>query len=830
MLKKIIKILSILLLPIIVIFLFNKLGLLYGSQTDWINQHIIYADYFRELFYKTGNIIPEFSLNIGAGQNIFNFAYYGLLNPIILLSYMLPFVRMDHYITYTIILSIMTTFILIKKWLTNNNYDKKLSLTISILFILSGPIIFHTHRHIMFINYFPFLILGLIAIDKYYKEKRSWLIILSIFLIIMISYYYSVVSLITLFSYALYKYLKDHTHLVTSDLTQYIVKTTGNFLLGIMISVFFLLPIIGVILNGRSEFNTGIKVINLLIPNFNIEYILYDSYSTGLTVIALLSIIYSFISKKKENILLSIIVIVLTSIPLFMYVLNGGLYIRAKALIPLLPLILLLIVDYLKDFNVKKSILILLVFLVISLFFKYSNIIFYIDIMILILFLIKSQKCHNKIIYGLLFIVPLINVYNVNKNEEFVKISDYNNYFNNNEQILINNITLNDKSFYRINNLNDTLQNINKVYNSNHYSTSIYSSTYNKTYHNFYYKIFNNAFPDRNLIMLSQSNNILFQTLMGVKYIVSDKESPVGYRLIDKIGSTSLYQNDNVFPLGYINSSHISKKYFDELEFPYNVEALMNKVIIDDPIYDDISDSKIKEVKLEYEMFNGDDIQIEKIDNQLIINSHSSSNMILELKEPIKNNVLIINFDILESQNCKKGDLSITINDIKNTLTCENWIYSNNHYNFSYVISSNEDIDKLRISFTKGLFKIDNIKTYLWAYDDIKKLSSDIDQFNIDVSRTSGNKIYGDIKVKRAGYFVLNIPYDKGFKIKVNSKNQTYEKINNSFIGFHLDEGEYEIEIIYHTPLLKEGLIISVMGFIIYGYMIFKERSIKDNE
>ena len=33
-------------------------------------------------------------MNLGGGQNIYNFAYYGLYNPVILLSYALPFVKM----------------------------------------------------------------------------------------------------------------------------------------------------------------------------------------------------------------------------------------------------------------------------------------------------------------------------------------------------------------------------------------------------------------------------------------------------------------------------------------------------------------------------------------------------------------------------------------------------------------------------------------------------------------------------------------------------------------------------------------------------------------
>ena len=61
-------------------------GKLFGSNVDWINQHITFANYFRNNFYKTGKLLPDIAWNLGLGQNIYNFSYYGLLNPIILNS------------------------------------------------------------------------------------------------------------------------------------------------------------------------------------------------------------------------------------------------------------------------------------------------------------------------------------------------------------------------------------------------------------------------------------------------------------------------------------------------------------------------------------------------------------------------------------------------------------------------------------------------------------------------------------------------------------------------------------------------------------------------
>ena len=66
-----------------IIFLLTRNQYIFGSTIDWINQHSVIPDYFRNLFYETKVLFPEFAPHLGGGQNIFHFSYYGYLSPII---------------------------------------------------------------------------------------------------------------------------------------------------------------------------------------------------------------------------------------------------------------------------------------------------------------------------------------------------------------------------------------------------------------------------------------------------------------------------------------------------------------------------------------------------------------------------------------------------------------------------------------------------------------------------------------------------------------------------------------------------------------------------
>jgi len=179
-------------------FLLTRNNFIYGSTTDFQGQHYFIPEYFRTLFYKTHEILPDFGLNLGGGANIYYLSYYGLLSPIILVSYLFPHVSMLTYIIIaSSIISIMSGFMMYK-YLKSRKFSGKMSFVGGLLLMCATPIIFHSHRHIMFVNYIPFIILGMFGVDKYFEEKNGILLILSCTLMIFTSYYYSVGGLIVL--------------------------------------------------------------------------------------------------------------------------------------------------------------------------------------------------------------------------------------------------------------------------------------------------------------------------------------------------------------------------------------------------------------------------------------------------------------------------------------------------------------------------------------------------------------------------------------------------------------------------------------------------------
>ena len=123
----------------IILFLFVMMLLpldfdsIFGSKTDWIGQHTTFADYFRMLFYNTGDLFPDYAFHIGGGNNIYFFSYYGLLNPLLMLSYLFPFISMSTYIMLLNIVLVLITGILLYEFLLHKKYSNHLSLLVTLI-------------------------------------------------------------------------------------------------------------------------------------------------------------------------------------------------------------------------------------------------------------------------------------------------------------------------------------------------------------------------------------------------------------------------------------------------------------------------------------------------------------------------------------------------------------------------------------------------------------------------------------------------------------------------------------------------------------------------
>ncbi len=792
----------------------------YGSTLDWESQHSVIPDYFRILFYKTHDLFPDFAFNLGNGQNIYNFAYYGFLSPITLISYLFPHVSMIDYLIIANIACVILSTILFYIWLRKNHRAEHLpAFLASMCFMFATSLSFHSHRHVMFVNYMPFLILGLFGVDKKLHEGKSWLLSLSVFAMIMTSYYYSVGGIVTLVLYGIYVWIAKTDRISLKKFFKEGISFLVPIFIGIFMAAIILLPTLQVIISSRGETFNTITWQDLFIPSINISYILYETYGIGLTAICIVSIVF-LLFKKRENLYLGLVLSSLIIFPFFNYLLNATMYIDAKAFIPMLPIAVFAIYIFIKDAISHKvpwkKVAVITALITLMVIFKGEYVQFYIiDLSILTIFLCGYSKFKkNWLLVAPIILMPLIASISLSLNDELVKYEKTQNLKAEFKEVL-SSITSNDKSKYRISNAKTILRDVNNLYGNIDYNTStIYSSTYNLDYNKFYYDVINNPIQNRNRVITSPTANLLFLMYSGNKYLIDNKADYYGYHLFKTVAGNKIQINEDVLPLMYVQSETMNLDDFEKLGYPEKAVALLKRAIVKDAKTDSYS-PVVQKFDFEESAISLGNTQIIKEDKIYIVNADKKTKISYNLPEEYYDKIVFVRFKVLESASCSEGDTEIHIDSVSNKLTCKSWKYHNQNYQFDYVLA-NKNKTSYEIEFWPGEYQIKDIELYAIDYDDIKNIKEDIDEFIFDESRTSGDKIVGKVEVTRDGYFVSSIPYDEGFKVLIDGKEVKIDKIDTAFLGFKIDKGLHEIEIEYNAPWKKEASIISLIGLVIF--------------
>ncbi len=809
---------------------------MFGSKVDWISQHSVLPDYFRRQFYETGNLFPEFAANIGGGQNIYNFSYYGLYSPVILLSYFFPFVKMADYLMAAQIVCLAAAGVLLYQWFLGRGFERRISFLTSILFLLAGPMVYQSYNQIMFVDYMPFLCMGFLGVERHFEKRKSGLLTAGVFLMIMTSFYFSIGGMLALGLYGLHRYIgergaeygggsgRKEKKAAVFAFFQEGIRFLMPFFIAVCMSGVLLIPTAAALMGrkGGSK-GAGITAADLFLPEFSAGRFFYSPYGIGLTtfaVTALLSML--FFKRWRDRVLAWGCVIVLT-VPFFAWALNGGLYVRDKVMIPFLPLLCYVTAYYAdhmdgmgerreKKGNVFMGALpyaavfgILTVHFIRSGFGRYGKLLLADAVIMLLSYVLF---CMRKNVLFLL-IPPVIllalfgNAYNIQKNN-YVSSKFYEEVTDGEDVSAIREAVKTEKGFYRTEQLgteDENAANLNRIWDMGQYVSSVYSSLYNDDYQQFR-KAFGVEQPYRNFLMQPALKNPVYQRFMGVKYVVEDGK---------------LRENRLASPVAYVTDKVMEKKEYERMHFPENQLALLDYAVVKE---DGAAKKKRAEKREAVPVPVSLPAEIDSEKSQTVrVNIPESS-----AAESEKNNgaerVLFLKFCV---ENLRPSrDVTVWFEGERSKLTAEGHFYYNENTVFTYAVPAEGSKRQAELVFSAGHYRISDAECFMGtlpAEKDAKELYQS--GLILDRERTKGNVIAGSAVAKRAGYLITTIPFDQNFKIFVDGKSAKTEKVNSAFLGCRVKGGEHEIQIVYHAPGTAAGKAVSVIGVLLFCANLF---------
>lgn len=812
---------------------------IFGAKVDWLSQHSVLPDYFRQQFYATGKLFPEFAANLGGGQNIYHFAYYGLYSPLILPSYLLPFVKMSDYIMAVSITGLTASVLLFYYWLKSRKTDTGTAFILSLMFLLAGPMIGQYSGQIMFVDYMPFLCLALIGVDRYFEQEKSGLFTVSVFLMIMTSFYFSIGGMLSLVLYGLHRYFeqREGNRVTVRSFLRDGLCFVRSMILAVLMSGFFLVPTALALTGGRSK-EQNISFASFFIPQITVERFAYSIYGIGLTTLVITVLLTGLLYRKVYEKVLTYGCVIVLVIPVFAYLLNVGLYIRDKVFIPFLPLLCYLISIYLEKCRKRElSFIAGIVPYIITTIFVYiarnqfvskgiGESIWKVLLAESILFLIcyvlycAMKRYHKEKKEILMLALPSViclavtmNTFYQMKPDRYVSRKLYRDVTGEQNRQAIKEALKDDAGYYRTEQMGSDDENaadLNRIWDVDQNITSIYSSAYNPDYQTFRQKTFGLEEPFRNGMMQSVSKNPVFQRMMGVRYIVSDSDVP-GYTLVKKCGTTGIYQNKDAAPVMYATDRVMTEEEYKKLAFPYNQTAFLEYAVVGE--HTESSDQNIMTAYAPVSL---------KMDNNRTTGGAEQKTMQQEGKKQI----LFLRFRVDNAHPNK--DVAVWINGIRNKLSAKDHVYYNENKIFTYAVPLKDGEDNISVTFGKGKYRLRHVQAYLGSLPERSELLYQ-SEIQVDKKQTEDNVIQGTIHVKKDGWFITSISYDKHFKIYIDGKETEIQKVNTAFLGCKIESGNHEVKIIYHAPGTTTGKVLSLIGIAGFVLVLVQEKRKQKN-
>lgn len=860
-----------LLLAPIVFMPFLSDGRSFVWYIDGINQHypilIYYGKLLRELMLGNGFSMVDFNVGMGF-DTISTLHYYVLGDPISLLAIFMT--QNNSVIFYNILILLrfyligISFLVFCRYWRLEGN-GKVLG---ALMYVFCGYTFFSGVRHPYFLNPMIYLPLILIGLEQTLRRKKPHLLIIMTFVCTISNFYFLYILTMIAVFYVVFRYCSTFYKLAKNKLLGFLftgLRIGGYYLLGMAMAAVVFLPVIYAFLqNGRMDSKPELLT-NYL--HYNKSYYLYAlqgifaagvspnywvdlSYSTvtGISTVILIN------NKKYRKLGIAFALTLLALfVPSFGYFMNAFSYItnRWDFLVAFMVAAVFSFTykDLFKLNNWERVLLLIGVLgygalsfvLPSSIIVKCTFVILLITIAVVLL-LQTEQLRKNKIvqevtIYALVVITLAFNGYaffSMHFNgyvEQFLTKEEVETQTNGGKDSMLAEIE--DDDFYRIETYGDEVRNEALISGYNDVSSYFSLMDGNVTSYYKHLEMLNQRTAYR---IDNQDNRTILDALASVKYfITTDKTAaPYAYELrkAKTYGSETFYLFENLYtlPLGYTYQSYMLEEDYDKLSALEKQNALMYAVILEE--------------KSDYAKVTDQDmgIGIEKLDFDIYTDgSITFGEGSLQVKK--EGAVMTLSFD-----NKKKSETYIRFSDLSiekramvmQTLKAkgEKEVTKNvnirNLYHNSYFGKVNFLINTGYSKGEKAWAKITFPEPETYSYGGIEVYNLDMQYYKEQVFKLkqsglqninqSKNRMEGDATLKEKGIMVFSIPYSIGWSAEVDGEKVKLLKANVMYSALQLSAGEHHIVLKYETPYLKEGLVISVLSFLVFVGIIVAMR------
>ncbi len=286
------------------------------------------------------------------------------------------------------------------------------------------------------------------------------------------------------------------------------------------------------------------------------------------------------------------------------------------------------------------------------------------------------------------------------------------------------------------------------------------------------------------------AKNPIFTSLLGFKYIVSNKEE----FYYDKIYEApySIYKIEENLSLGFMMNSKIKDlKLEDNKSYENSINIIDYSTNI---VSNALTNLDYNELIKYWIMEEGDGT---------FVYYNSQEGGYVSYRGVIEKDAFVFLNPSMKGRN----QYNLILND-------EEEIKSFDTKNFTPLLLKKGDKYEIKLYFSSSREKVEDLKLYFLDYSSYINWVNEMKENGLEILKyEKDNYIKGKVMVNEDKTTLFtSIPYDKGWRISVDGKNVSYNLLMDAFIGIDLTKGEHIIEFKYIPRGFIWGSIISILS------------------
>lgn len=792
-------------LSLLLFFLLNFLtGEVNFLMSDSFSQYYRLLFHLKNVFSGTSNIFYSFAKGLG-GAMVSTYAYY-LSSPINILLVLFDNVYIFYLLATLLKIGLCGTSMycfLNYHFKDKNNHLLAFSTSYALSTFVIG-----NYFQIMWLDGILIAPLILLGIDKIIDSKKPLLYGICLFLGVLSNYYIGYILCVFSVIYFIYRLVLSNQNKkhIKKDIVMFLITS----ILSGMMTMFLNIPNILATINGVRYTATYMGIFNTdvfgLLSKFFIGAVNMDNFLNkthallycGIFIIPLL--LFYFINKninKKEKIA-SLIVLLIFLVSILFNPINYAWHMFSppncyNARYTFLIILFMIYLSCKSFFNLKYitklqalSICpLIIIALFVYIFSDLSIYSMYISVTLYLIYIFLFLNIKNKDVKVLFIFLALAELF---FNMYLIFFSFKKVYYNNDyvegrfeeKKETINYLKKIDNSFYRVEFDEDSF------YNDSYYIGYNCSTTF-----------------------LSTLNmDISFFEKIG--YYTGNSYDHIAYPVMDAIFNIKYYES--VYDTNLY--SEIYRHEISPIPFLYG-KSYIDSILYQNPYALSLGFMINSDTNLDSDIFNN---------QNKIIKTMTGKDVDVYIKNEVNNNG-IYKFNVIDNndfyieiftKNSNNEAYEVYINDklFNIDINTADTIYLKNDFEIGEEViirTNNQDVD--------------NIYVYSFNKDNFLKHINILKNNELNIEKYSDGYVKGNINVNDKKKLFLSIPYEKGWNIYVDGVKVDYYKLFDTFIGLDLESGYHEIEMIYKTPGLKLGIVVSIVSSVLFiSYMIYVKK------